>query len=147
MATTSDLLERLQSLNLRELLADSIEETAPEYVELNTQQLFKGLDGMGQSIRPLYRSAKYARVKNQSNPLPGYGTPDLKLTGAFYQGYELKVEGDELVKDSDVDYADQLFEKYGNEIGQLDEENHEEYIQENLAPAFYDRVREQTGLI
>lgn len=146
MATASELIERLQGLNLREILTESIEETAPQYVELNTQQLFKGLDGTGGSIHPLYRSAKYARMKNQMNALPGYGTPDLKLTGAFYQGYGVRVEGDEVVKDSDVAYADDLFEKYGNAIGELDEENHEAYIDNGLSPVFTDKVREQTGL-
>jgi len=81
------------------------------------------------------------------NPAPGYGNPDLKLTGAFYQGYGIRVEGDEVIKDSDVEYADDLFLKYGNAIGQLDEQRHEQYVEEELAPTLYEKVREQTGLI
>jgi hypothetical protein len=147
MATTTEMLERLRSLNVRDLLVSSIEETAAEYVELNTRQMYQGLDGNGQKIQPTYRRQRYARVKNEMNSAPGYGVPDLKLTGAFYQGYGVRVEGDEVVKDSDVPYADDLFEKYGNAIGELDEDFHEEYVDGNLAPLFYDKVREETGLI
>lgn len=147
MATASQLLERLQNLNLRDTLVSSIEETAADYAVLNTGQMYEGLDGTGQKILPQYKSPQYAREKNYMNPLPGYGYPDAHLTGAFYRGYRLTVEGDELVKDSNVDYADKLFEKYDNELGQLDEENHEKYIDEALAPVFYDKVREETGLL
>lgn len=147
MATTRDIIERLQGLNLQELLTESIEETAAQYVDLNTAQMYQGKDGDGQSIAPQYGSESYANEKNQMNPTPGYGIPDLRLSGAFYRGYKVRVEGQDLVKDSDVPYADELFNKYGNAIGQLDEVNHEEYVEQELAPVLYDKVREQTGLL
>ncbi len=147
MATATEMIERLQGLNIRDLLIESIEETAQQYVELNTAQLYEGKDGNDQPLNPTYASPKYARVKNEMNPTPGYGNPDLKLTGAFYGGYELRVEGDDLVKDSDVEYADDLFAKYGNAIGQLDEANHEQYVNEEMAPVLYEKVRELTGLL
>jgi hypothetical protein len=147
MATASEIEERLKALDLRKLLTESIEETADQYVELNQQQMYAGKDGDGREISPQYARQDYAVMKNQMNPAPGYGTPDLKLTGAFYQGYGVRVEGDEVIKDSNVEYADQLFEKYGNAIGELDEGRHEEYVEGEMGPVFYDKVREQTGLI
>lgn len=147
MAYTRDIIERLQGLNLESLLTESIAETAAQYVDLNTAQLYQGKDGDGQAISPLYRSNGYADEKSRMNSAPGYGVPDLKLTGAFYRGYTVRVEGQDLVKDSNVEYADELFNKYGNAIGQLNEVNHEEYVERELAPVLYDKVREQTGLI
>lgn len=147
MATTTDIIERLQGMNLQELLTESILETAEQYVDLNTAQLYQGKDGDGQPISPQYAWDTYAAEKNQMNPTPGYGIPDLKLTGAFYRGYTLQVEGDEVIKDSDVEYADDLFTKYGNQIGELDEVNHDEYVNGEMAPVFYDKVRELTGLL
>lgn len=147
MATATEILERLQSLSVREMLIESIEETADLYVDLNTAQLLEGKDGDNQPLRPQYAIESYADQKNRMNPLPGYGNPDLKLTGAFYKGYGVRVEGTDVVKFSTVSYADGLFEKYGNAIGQLDEERHEEYVQGDLAPILYDKFREQTGLI
>jgi len=147
MATASQLEERLRNLNLRDILIASIQETAADYAVLNTNQLYEGVDGTGQKIAPQYASEGYADMKSKMNSAPGYGTPDLHLTGAFYRGYQLVVEGDELIKDSNVEYADELFEKYGNHIGQLDAENHEQYVDNTLAPVFYDKVREETGLI
>lgn len=147
MATATEMIERLQNLNLHDALVSSIEETAADYAVLNTGQMYEGLDGSGQKISPQYKSPQYAQEKHEMNPLPGYGYPDAHLTGAFYRGYGMRVEGDELVKDSNVDYADKLFEKYGNELGQLDPENHEKYIEGALAPVFYEKIREETGLL
>jgi len=148
MATTAQIIERLTTVrdSVRDLLVSSIEETAEQYVDLNTEQMYQGLDGSGQKISPQYKLQEYADMKSQMNSAPGYGTPDLKLTGAFYQGYGVRVEGDDVIKDSDVEYADELFERYGNAIGELDEENHEQYVEGDLAPVFMDKVREITGL-
>lgn len=149
MATAAQLIQRITTLrdNMRETLVEAIEETADQYVELNTKQMYAGLDGTGRQISPQYASQEYATQKNQMNPAPGYGTPDAYLTGAFYRGYGIRVEGDQVIKDSDVEYADKLFEKYGNELGELDDDSREQYINEGMAPVFYDKVREITGLL
>lgn len=147
MATATQILARLKGLNVKDLVTESIMETADRYVELNLAQLLQGKDGNDQPLRPSYARARYARVKFEMNPAPGYGNPDARLTGAFYKGYGVRVEGDQVIKDSNVEYADDLFEKYGNAIGQLDEERHQEYTEEDLAPVLYEKFREQTGLI
>jgi hypothetical protein len=148
MSTTAELIQRLTQLrdNMREVLVDSIEETASIYVDLNTEQMYVGKDGTGRSISPMYKFIEYANQKSAMNPAPGFGVPDLKLTGAFYEGYTVHVEGDQVIKDSTVEYADKLFEKYGNAIGELDDDFHQQYVEGDLAPVFMDKVREITGL-
>ena len=48
MATVADLLECVEKVDLPIIIQTSIEETAQDYIELNTnQQLFKGIDADG----------------------------------------------------------------------------------------------------
>lgn len=117
---------RLQSLNLEQVTEEAIEETAPQYLELNQEQLYEGTTSQGTQVSPRYRSPKYARVKNEMNPAPGLGVPDLYVTGAFYEGQELKVVSGQIEEDSNVDYAEDLYQKYPNIAG-LDEEKLDQY--------------------
>ena len=55
-----------------------------QITQLNTDQLYKGLTPQGQRLKSYSPPrGKYAKAKNQMNPLPGLGNPDLKVTGNF----------------------------------------------------------------
>ena len=147
MATPGDILDSLEEMDVEAIIKESVQEVSEEYVKRNLDQLYEGLDSEGQKITPKYRRNKYARVKNEMNPLPGLGTPDLFVTGAFYEGTEVRLEGEDLVEESSVDYAKDLEQKYGEEqIWGLDEENHDEFVNEDLQPLIIEKISEQTGL-
>lgn len=118
----SEMKRRLQGLNVAQVAEETIEETKQAFIDLNTAQMYKGLDNTGQPIHPAYRSPKYARVKHEMNPLPGLGIPDAHVTGAFYRGYTLMAQGGKVTENSTVPYADELSEKYPEMWG-LDPEN------------------------
>lgn len=147
MSTPADILDELEGLNLEEIVEYSLQEVSAEYVRKNLDQLYEGMGSDGQKIVPQYRRQKYARAKNEMNPTPGFGTPDLFLTGEFYRQTEAKIEGGDLVEESSVEYAKKLEEQYGDDqIWGLDEENHDEFVNEDLQPLIIEKIMELTGL-
>ena len=80
-------------------------------------QLYKGLDATGQKISPKYSRERYKRAKNRVNPLPGIGTPDLKLTGKFYSDFFLTAKNGVIDIFSSDEKADKLEAKYGDIFG------------------------------
>lgn len=105
-------------------------------IELNTnEQLFKGIDSKGQKLKPKYSRVRYARAKNTVNPLPGYGTPDLKLTGDFYRDFYLKAEPERKFSlFSSDEKAPKLQEKYGEDIFGLTADNEHKINFEEVLP-------------
>lgn len=66
-------------------------------IELNTSQLAEGKDRHGDSMGTTipYKSAEYATFKNQLNPIPGLGVPDLRLTGDYWDSIQAVVKNRE----------------------------------------------------
>jgi hypothetical protein len=64
-----------------------------QIVQYNKDQLQLGVKNDNSSIIPMYKSNWYAKMKQGKNSKPEFGTPDLKLTGAFYDGIVIKMEG------------------------------------------------------
>ena len=62
-------------------------------VEYNREQLSEGIRSDLQQIRPVYVDQWYANMKQRMNGKPKNGTPDLKLTGSFYDGFVIKMQG------------------------------------------------------
>lgn len=62
-------------------------------VEYNREQLSEGIRSDLQQIRPVYVDQWYANMKQRMNNKPKNGTPDLKLTGSFYDGFVIKMQG------------------------------------------------------
>lgn len=91
-----------------------IAENQKVIIELNTKgQLLLGKGVKGQKLIPQYSRVRYARAKNQLNPLAGFGTPDLKLTGKHYDEFYLTAKNRQLEFKSSVSYAKYLVKKYG----------------------------------
>ncbi len=76
-----------------DVIQASIQATQPSYIELQKAQLHAGLNVDQQLIGDTtpYASELYAEVKEQQNPLPGFGNPDLYREGHFYDGVETTV--------------------------------------------------------
>ena len=145
MTTVLQLRERIRSMDIDVISQNSIEETKDEIVKKQKEQLLQGLNAKGEKIGR-YRSNKYARAKNQMNPLPGLGVPDLKLTGAFHAGINVTINTETFKTESTDSKGPDLEAKYGNEILGLNEESKDEYVKESLRPEFLKRIRKITGL-
>lgn len=142
MATVNQLRSRLTALNVKDVSYHSVEETREVIAEIQKEQMFQGLNAQGKKIGR-YRSNKYARAKNEMNPLPGLGIPDLKLTGAFYRGFETKVTPESFNTISTDEKNAELTEKY-DPFG-LNKESKSEYAGK-LRPVFIKNVKEKLKL-
>ena len=132
------------------LMGESVTASEKDIVGILTQRLYElGEDGTGRKIgdRQPYseRLKEYARMKNEMNPQVGYGNPDLKLTGAFYEGYNLEVVGEQVVIGNSDDKNVYLVNHYGESILELSDDGWYQawcdYIRDNLII----NIAERTG--
>jgi hypothetical protein len=147
MTTPSDMLDALEELNLKEVVLEAIEDHKEDYVKLNLEQLYQGLNPQGEKITPEYVEGPYRRKKARMNSAPGEGTPDFKLSGDSYDETHAEVDEDEIEIKTDTEYFQYNEQRWGDaEIWGLDESNHEEFVDEILQPLIVEKVSELTGL-
>ena len=89
-------------------IAIAAEKNEKKLVEINVDQLNKGLLSTGEKITPDY-SPSYAAKK-------GFKTPNLKLEGDFQRGIGIERRNDFLVYDSTDFKSDKLIKKYSENI-------------------------------
>ena len=112
--------------NIIPITGECIEEVKEPVIGLNTSQLYdEGVDADGNHLTK-YRNPTYAHIKNSMNPGPGFGRPDLYLTGEFQQNMNLRVEGDVFEIDSSDVKSAELKDKYGEKIFGLTQESKQE---------------------
>jgi len=104
--------ENLKQIDIVGMATDIVQSDADYIVEFQKEQMMSGQDKSGGEIAPTYRSDAYAEMKQQMNSRPTFGTPDLRLTGAFYNAFYLDFAILE-VRSTDPK-ADHLTEKYGS---------------------------------
>jgi hypothetical protein len=145
MQTIKTLYQKLEALDTDQVIVNSLEQTKEEIANLNVEQMNKGFNSKGEKIGA-YRNELYAEEKHRMNPLPGFGVPDLRLTGAFYGGTTVKVSGQTLMIDSSDSKSIELQEKYGKEIFGLSGVYKREYLNESLGPVFRKSITSIIGL-
>jgi hypothetical protein len=143
--TIKGLHDKIKSVNVGEVIESSMEDAAPLIADRQKDQMRDGVNQKGAKIGR-YRNPAYARKKNAMNPLPGFGVPDLLLTGAFYKGIYADVRGDKLILDSTDGKTPKLAKQYGEEIFGLNRSTKAEFIREDLRPVFMKRIKKATGL-
>lgn len=91
--------QRLRDAGSRESIMDSLKEVVREnlgeFADANVEQLMEGLNANGVvigSYRP-YKNPVYAAMKEEMNPKPKFGNPDMKLSGDFHEDIEAKLVG------------------------------------------------------
>lgn len=136
--TISAAIEKLSKLDLESALIQTIDETKEDFADLNRAQWAVGQLADGGVIGPPYTKG-YAARKSSAGLLAD--TVNLKMTGAFYQGYGIVIDNDILRLGSEVDYEPYITARYGNIWG-LTEENLEKY-KEIFAPIFFKYLQEQ----
>lgn len=144
--TTLELLNKVQSLNTDQVIQTTMEGTKEQIADLNIEQLRQGFSKSGERFSP-YRNEEYAAMKNQLNPLPGFGNPDYILTGAFSSriqatatedGYQITSTDPKLAKLIARDPSDLP-------IG-LSPVTHEKALNEVVRPYFKQEITAAAGL-
>jgi hypothetical protein len=143
--TIKGLRDKIQKVDVDQVIETSMEEVSPLMSDRQRGQMIEGVNKKGAKIGR-YRNAAYARKKNQMNPIPGFGIPDLLLTGAFYRGIYTEVRGSRVIIDSTDEKAPKLVKQYGEEIFGLNKSTKVEFIREDLRPVFMREIKKATGL-
>lgn len=92
--TVLELDKKLKAVNKDLLKTQAAEENKEYLADLNKIQLTEGKTTKNTAIKPSY-SPKYAAFKQSLGTLAPFGTPDLKLSGAFHKGIEYVAEGNQ----------------------------------------------------
>jgi len=145
MATALDLLTNLKSLKILDIAVDAIDKTKDIAVDLNVEQLACGYDSEKKRLKK-YRSKSYSDFKQSMNSLPGFGNPDLILTGAFVNSFKLDISGQNLKFSASDSKSDDLTKKYGDNIFGLGETNNEYYAQQVVFPIMMNTIQGFIGL-
>ena len=141
MATIHEKLRLIKTVDIAKIALAIVAETKDEVIDKNRAQLLDGVDKTGKKLKT-YRSPAYAKKKHERNPFPGYGIADLYNTGAFQDGFKLKI----LTKNSfDIFSSDSkssdLIKKYGANIFGLNTESKKEYSKETMQPKLVHEVK------
>ena len=145
MATIADIRKRFNALDLIEEAGAAIDQTRDQLIEKQKDQLLHGFNSKGERIGK-YKSAKYARVKNQMNPLAGLGNVDLKVKGDYHGGLFVDVRTDSYVVESGDEKSGDLEKKYGKKTLGLNKDSLEEYVPNDLQPVFIKNIRKKLKL-
>jgi hypothetical protein len=128
------------------LLSDAIMATDIELIDVNQGNLMEGMNALGLKIEPKYKNPKYALKKEQKNSFPGYGTPDLYVTGSFHEKIELFISGGVLQWENSDGKAADLLAKYGSVLGVFENDRLIKYRSLYLFPATARLIKQQTGM-
>lgn len=134
MRTLVNLLKAVENLNVREIALDSMGQTSQQFLKHQKDQLYAGFDSKGKRLHR-YASSIYAEMKQRMNSTPGYGNPDLKLTGDFYRSFRADLDNEGLRISAWDEKAPMLEDKYGNDIYTLGEDAIKGYVGD-LQPVF-----------
>lgn len=144
--TFTEIHQTISKFNAEQVVSDVYEQTKEPLADLNAVQLLNGLSAKGKNLKS-YSNPVYAELKNRMNPLPGFGNPDLRLTGAFYRGIYASSQGGRLSITSTDSKTPDLEKKYGElNIFGLSEKFRIEHVVENIEPAFKKEIERVTGL-
>ena len=138
MATISQLMRRIDNLDINKVAADSMRETKTAFVEWQQEQLDQGKRKSGADIKPFYKPATIRIKKKKGQP---YDRVTLKDTGFFYSSVYLVVKESQkafAAVSSDVK-STWLLSKYGDNILGLGGTYKAGYVSE-LRPVFLKNI-------
>ncbi len=115
--TIQEYYRKIKSVNLSQLKVQAAEKNKTLLLDLNREQMKHGLRADGEKIKPDYHSLDYAKYKQSLNPVPGMMTPDLHLSGAFYETLSVETNGMKMKVLTGVSYGEKLRNKYPEIFG------------------------------
>jgi hypothetical protein len=141
MGKIKDISNKLKSLNVMAELDLVLQELQGVIVGMNKEQLSLGYDAQHSQLQD-YAQESYAGFKvdvvGSRAPL---GTPDLKLSGDFYNGFKIILNASELIITSDDIKTLQLEGKYGDIFG-LDSNHLEMLSISYILPKLQQRIKQ-----
>jgi hypothetical protein len=151
MTTVAEMMRRLQSLQIKESVVDSIEETKETMLQFNAQQLEQGIRSDGETIHWLKDSHyPYTEPYARSKAKKGFQTTvvDLNATTGktFYKTEQIKVDGDDIRYESNIKLAEYLEQNYGVKIWGLTSDNKTDYTKGVFFRALKEKIETKTGL-
>ena len=138
--TILQLAENVRNISIEGIAYDIVTANDWRVVEAQKDQMMSGKDSAGEDIAPSYYSDAYADMKQRMNRHPDFGTPDLRLTGAFYDAFYLNFNT--MIVTSSDPKTPSLMEKYGNKIFGLSEESASR-LREFFNPRFREEFMKQ----
>lgn len=159
MCTVAEMLRRLEGLSLHNAAIETIEETKDEILRLNRDQLYHGFNKNGDYLRfysisykyegheyPSFYGKKYIDLKSSLNSMPGYGHPDLFLTGDFYRSFFVQVNNNGFAVGANDRKADGLEKKYKKTIFGLSPNSMSIYSKGAFLKVYKAKIRAQLGI-
>jgi len=146
MTTIAEMYNNWKRVNLRKQVPIIIEQNKQELIDLNQSQVYQSSeDSFGEPLR-FYSSNSYAFEKEKQNAAPGFGRPDLYLTGAFYRAFVVKVSPRFYEINSKDTKTKKLKSKYGEDIFGLTDENKGKFANETLFVGIRSYIESTTGV-
>lgn len=145
--TLSEMLERVERLDLKAAIPDLVIKQEAALIDLNTSQLEMGMYSDDFPIEPIYANDDYADFKKSLGSKAPFRTPNLNLDGGFYQGFEMAVNGTDYSFNSSDWKTEHLVDKYGQDIFGLSEKNKAIFAKEILIYEIREYITSITGLI
>lgn len=146
------MANRFRELRLSDAASGAIELTAVPLADVNRTQMNVGRNAEGDKIIPDYSmyggSDSYPAMKHEMNPAPGFGTPDLKLTGDFHKSARVYISSGVLKWEATDSKAAELLAKYGKAgpvLGVYENAPLENYRIKYLYPAYISIAKAMTG--
>lgn len=92
MATLFEVARAFSQVDLMALARQIVMNDAELILEENRAQLYRGEKPDGSDITPRYRFHWYAQWKYKMNTVPGFGTPDLFISGKLHDTLKLSTQ-------------------------------------------------------
>jgi hypothetical protein len=135
MGTIKTLYGSMRRFNLDRTASAAFGTVLEDFTDENKAQLFAGFNRFGDHLDE-YKSFRYAEDKHFLNPVPGFGNPDLFVTGDFYAGIKGRISGSQILEKSSDIKNDRLVADYPGIFG-LGGRFKVEFVKDKYAPAFY----------
>ena len=158
MATALDMLNNLRAMQMNAIAEDVLNQTSSTAVQMNRGQLYDGKLSTGDDISPTYLEDPYFKSKESAqkysdwkdaitpNPRRKKGVPNLFIIGAYHESITAEAKGGGLLYKSSFYRASNIESKFSVNVYGLGGEYREQFLQNELEPAWQQRIEAETGL-
>jgi hypothetical protein len=142
----------IQAFDFGRELETIVEQNTDKIPDLLAQQLAAGRDGNNEPVL-LNGSPEYSpfTVRYKQDVGQGLGAVTDRvtnyMTGAFYQNMKTTVENNAFETTSDVPYFEDIIERSGSVIMELDESSRIQFAENVTLPAIKESLKTKTGLV
>lgn len=145
MRTINSLFQAVEKADLPYAIENSLSQTAPDYIDLQRQQMFSGVLSDGTEIERIGAKYKgYAPMTIKIKERKGQPTDriTLKDTGSFYADINVDARAEGMAVDSGDSKSEKLQKDYGKKIFGLDDDQRQAYVNK-LRPVFVSEIENE----